>query len=541
MITNNSYAASCEITPTIAAPASFEMAQANTVEFDNLANKTIRKIYLRRYNVFNPQNPEEDIALFRWLNGLHVLSTEQTIVDDLLFKPGHRFKEVELAESERILRQRKYLYDAKITPISVCDDYVDVAVATRDTWTITPGFSVSHSGGETNTRLSLAESNLFGTGKLLSISKASTNARTEYTLRYRDPNISGTRHTTSLELSDNSDGERQYLTFSMPFYSLDSRQSYGMSYQNEQRLDPIYVQKDKLFEIDHKLSHYNFYYGTSRGYVDNKTTRWRYGLSYLSDKFRDNFNDELHQHQRRLIYPWIEFSSLANKFTTIQNYHSIKRTEDINLGRSLHLKLGFSPKSLADDDSRYIIDFASKNAYRKQHQLFTMSGKIRGYWNKKTSKAQGLLTTVSANYYNFIDQDWVFFSGVKANNLTNPLVEQQLFLGGETGLRGYPIRFSEGTKNIVFSFEQRYYSDSYLLRLVRFGAAAYVDIGRSWQPQLSQSPRNNGWYSSVGIGLRLTPSRVDANHVIHIDLATPLNDRDHIDSIQFIVKVKQSF
>jgi len=541
LFTSNCVADYCETAPQTVAPSSFELAQISNKTFPALENKIIRQITVRRYNVFDPDNPEDDNAIFRWLNGLHVLSTEQTVVEDLLFKQGSRYQEVQLRESERILRHRKYLYDASIRPVAVCNNYVDIEVATRDTWTITPGFSVSHSGGETSTKLSLTESNLFGSGKLLSFSKANTDARTEYTLRYRDPNISGTRHTTSIELSDNSDGERQYITFSKPFYSLDSRKAYGFRYTNEQRLDPIYVQSDKLYEIDHKLNHYNFYYGTSGGYQDNKTTRWRYGVSYQTDQFKDSFSGIEQQRERRLFYPWLEYSTLANKFIKIQNYHSIKRTEDINLGRSLSLRLGYSPNILADDDSRIIVNFSSKNAYKKKHQLVALSGGINGFWNKTTAKAQGLHAKFNAGYFNFIDQDWVFYTGVKANYLANPLPEQQLFLGGETGLRGYPIRFSEGTKNLVFSFEQRYYSDSYLLRLVRIGAAAYLDVGRSWDPQLAQSPQNSGWYSSIGVGLRLTPSRVDANHIIHIDLATPLNDRSFVDSVQLIVKVKQSF
>jgi len=537
----NSYADYCTTTPQTSQPSSFELAQVKDKDFPDLDSKIIRHINIRRYNVFDPDNPKENNAIFRWLNGLHIISTEQTIAEDLLFVKGTAYRDVLLSESERILRQRKYIFDASIKPIAVCNKYVDIEVATRDTWTITPGFSVSRSGGETSTKVSLTESNLFGTGKLLSFSKANTNERTEYTLRYKDPNIAGTRRTTAVELSENSDGQRQLLTFSLPFYSLDSKKSYGFSYQNEQRLDPIYVQEDKIYEIKHKLRHYDLYFGKSQGYQNNKTKRWRYGLSYQIDRLSHSFTDDRQQTERRLIYPWVEYSSLANNFTKIQNYRSIKRTEDLNLGRSLHIKLGYSPHSLADDDSRFIFSFGSKNAFKHENQLVTASANIQGYWNKSAAKGQGILTKLNAGYYNFINEDWVFYTGVKVNHLINPLVEQQLFLGGETGIRGYPVRFSEGTKNIVLSFEQRYYSDSYWLQLVRVGAAAYLDVGRSWQPQQASSPRNNGWYSSIGIGLRLTPSRVDANHIIHIDLATPLNERDSLKKTQFLVKVKQSF
>lgn len=520
---------------------SFEQVRAVSKTLPGSQTKKIRQINLVRYNVFDPSNPKENNAVYRWLNGLHVITTEQTIKEDLLFQEGEAYNALLLTETERILRQRKYIYDAKVSPIHVCDKVVDIEVATRDTWTITPGFSVSHSGGETSTKLSVAESNLFGSGKHVSFSRAKTNQRTEYTLRYRDPNIAGTHRTTAIELSDNSDGERQYIKFALPFFSLDSKKSYGLSYHNEVKLDPIYAQEDKLYEIKHKIKHYNLYYGRSKGYRKDRTRRWRYGISYLSEQLSHAASPESLRQHRDLFYPWVEFSTVENHFIKIQNFHSIKRTEDINLGRTMHLKLGYSPRSLSDDDGRYIIDFASTNAFRQNKDLFTIGGKINGNWNDITNKAEGLLAKFNASYYRFIDEDWVFFAGVKAHHLANPMVEQQLFLGGETGLRGYPVRFNEGTKNIVLSLEQRYYSESYWFQLVRVGAAAYFDLGRSWEPQLPQTELHNGWHANIGIGLRLTPSRVDANHIIHIDVASPLNADSSIDKMQVIVKVKQSF
>lgn len=537
----SSYSDYCETASQTTVPASFELAQTKRKQFPDLENKTIRNISLLRYNVFDLDNPKENNAIYRWLNKLHIVTTEEAILEDLLFEQGSDYKEVSLTESERILRQRKYIYDASIRPVSVCNKYVDIEVATRDTWTITPGFSVSHSGGETSTKISLTESNLFGSGKFLSLSKEDDHERTEYKLRYKDPNISGTRRTTSFELSKNSDGERQFLEFALPFYSLDSKRAYGLSYQDEKRMDPIYVQKDKLYEISHEIKHYDLYYGVSKGYIDNKTNRWSYGISYHIDQLADTFSGIESSSERRLIYPWVEFSTLENNFEKIQNFRSIKRTEDINLGRTLHFRLGYSAQGVSGDDSRYIMNFASKNAFKNNNQLVTVAGKVKGYWNESTAKVEGLLAKFNAGYYHFLNHDWVVYGGVNANYLANPMVEQQLFLGGETGLRGYPVRFSEGTKNIVFSLEQRYYSDSYFLQLVRLGAAVYIDVGRSWDPQLTQSPENHGWYSSVGVGLRLAPSRVDANHIVHVDLATPLKEKNGLDDVQLIVKVKQTF
>lgn len=521
--------------------ASFDQVRDNEGYNGSLNGKSIRNIDIVRFNVFDEKNPKENNAIYRWLNDLHIISTEQTVANDLLFKSQQTYNDTLLMESERILRHRKYIYDARIRPSLICDEFVDIEVATKDTWTITPGVSVSRSGGETSSKVSIAESNFLGSGKFISFAKANDNERTEYTLRFRDPNILGSRRKTAIEISENSDGHRQYIDFELPFFALDSKTSYGVSVEKEKRLDPIYLQEDKLFEIKHNLSHYNVFYGLSDGYIDDRTRRWRVGLTYQLDDLNGIENQPNRNEHRRLLYPWVEYSFIENHFTKIQNYQSIKRTEDLNLGRNFRFKLGYSQRNIANDDSRIVVDFSSKNAMKFGNKLYTGKASVKGYWNQTQGKAQGLHTQLSGAYYHFINPDWVFFTGIKANHVANPMPEKQLFLGGETGLRGYPVRFNEGDKNLLLTVEQRYYTDSYFLQLVRLATAFYFDVGRSWSPQLSQSPEHNRWYSSVGVGLRLTPSRVDANHVIHVDLATPLNERGNLDKIQFIVKVKQSF
>jgi hypothetical protein len=48
------------------------------------------------------------------------------------------------------------------------------------------------------------------------------------------------------------------------------------------------------------------------------------------------------------------------------------------------------------------------------------------------------------------------------------------------GLRGYPLRYESGTSRGLLTVEQRFYTDWYPFRLVRFGAAIFGDVGRTW-------------------------------------------------------------
>src|SRR5690606_11443607 len=85
----------------------------------------------------------------------------------LLFREGDPFSERLLAESARILRDNEYLYTASVEPLAWDPEtgVVDVAVRTRDIWTLMPGASVSRSGGENELHVSLSEKNLLGRGR----------------------------------------------------------------------------------------------------------------------------------------------------------------------------------------------------------------------------------------------------------------------------------------------------------------------------------------------------------------------------------------
>lgn len=468
------------------------------------------------------------------------------IEKELSFTPNDNFDPVKIKESERLLRQRKYLYDARIEPISLCNDKVDIRITTRDTWSITPAFNVSHNGDETKTRFSITESNFLGTGKLISVARSSNDQRQEYTFIYRDPNIRGTHITGDLEISENSDGKRHFFAIDKPFYSLDSRQHFGVSFLSETRHDPLYIRHDKLTDIKHDLDHYQIYAGHSQGYSNSQTTRWRYGLGYQKDNL-ERLNNKVQLKpltSRTNIYPWFEFNLLENRYTTLTNFHSIKRTEDINLGRNFTARIGYSPKVWSNDSSRLIYSIYSKNAFKFAKELITISGSIHGYYLVKDKKSANIRANINGQFYHFTKPDWVFFLGGNYNMLKNPYLEHQLFLGGDTGMRGYPVRYQMGRRNLIINIEQRFYSDLYWWKLVRVGAAAYIDVGKTWgaqSPLTGDYLADDSWLTNVGFGLRLAPSRADANHVVHVDLAVPLSDKEDIDNVRFMVSVKNSF
>jgi hemolysin activation/secretion protein len=118
--------------------------------------------------------------------------------------------------------------------------------------------------------------------------------------------------------------------------------------------------------------------------------------------------------------------------------------------------------------------------------------------------------------------------------------EKQLLLGGDSGLRGYPLRFQSGDRRVLLTLEQRFFTDLELFKIANLGAAVFFDIGRAWFVG-SEAENRFGILKDVGFGLRLSSSRSSGKSMLHLDVAFPLDGDDSIDSVQFLVTTKESF
>jgi hypothetical protein len=116
-------------------------------------------------DIFDTHIPGERAWLYRTANKLHIQTREQTIREQLLFKPGEPYRARVIDETERLLRANGYLYSAEIEPVGYHDGVVDLVVRTRDVWTLNPGFSYSRAGAITTSARRIEEKNLLGTGQ----------------------------------------------------------------------------------------------------------------------------------------------------------------------------------------------------------------------------------------------------------------------------------------------------------------------------------------------------------------------------------------
>lgn len=502
----------------------------------------IGTVSLHKSSVFDLSIPAENNWLYRLANRLHIVTKDKVITKQLLFRPGDPYSTRVIDESERILRQNTYFFDADIRATNYADGIVDLTVATRDVWTLNPDISVSRSGGENRTKVGLEDTNLLGRGQLLRIARIENVDRTSKSLEFADRHLGRSWVSAFLRISDNSDGKSNLLSAIRPFYALDTRWSAGGSVLDDDRRSALYVLGEEAAEYQHERDYARAFGGWSRGLQDQQVTRWTAGFVFDDNRFSEVAGPTLPAaapEDRKLVYAFLGLEVLEDRFETARNRDQIGRTEDFYLGSRWSASLGWSDQSLgADRDALIYSARASRGFGSFDSNALLLGGSADG--RLESGHAKNAMLSVNARYYRTQSRKRLLFATLNATvghelDLDNPVQ-----LGGDSGLRGYPLRYQSGDSKLLFTIEQRYFTDWYPFRLVRIGGALFADAGRVWGDN-PLGPEQFEWLTNVGFGLRFEPTRSSAGKMIHLDIAFPLDGDASIDSVQFLLESKRGF
>ena len=504
----------------------------------------IGRIVIHNRNIFDLANPKDDNSLFRLVDRLHRKTRRSLIRHQLLFHTGDRYSPHLLAESARILRADSYFYDASIRPVRYHDGKVDVLVTTRDVWTLNPGFNFSRSGGKSSSGFQVEDINFLGTGTAIKLQHSNLVDRTESDVEVSNQHVFNTWTQVDVAYGQLSDGRLRRLIVNRPFYSLEARRAGGVmltdstldhSLYDRGRVIDKFLQSDRNFQL---------YGGWSSGLEHGWTRRYSAGLTYDEHRFGPApaalwSGPELLPGNRKFVYPWVQFDLVQDEFIKLHNHNQIDRTEDFDVGAYLNARVGWAPRSFGSTRDAVKIRLAAGDGYlfgRGDTLLVagTASGRIE----------HGVLRNglVSASLTNFDEQSsqWLFYSALRAVAGTRLDLDHQILLGGDNGLRGYPLRYQDGTASALFTLEERWFSNWYPLRLFRVGAAVFFDMGRTWGRPPLASP-NLGLLKDAGFGLRFGNARTGFGNVIHVDLAFPFDGDPSIKRVQFLVTTQKDF
>jgi outer membrane protein assembly factor BamA len=415
-------------------------------------------------------------------------------------------------------------------------------VRTRDVWTLNPGLSFGRAGGKNSGGIELEERNLLGLGTELQLSYKSSVDRDTIKLDYHDPNLGSSWWDLNLRFADNSDGQAREFALQQPFYAFDTRRSMGGSIGNSRRIEPRYDLGEIVdeFQVDNRTT--RLFYGWSAGLDNGWVTRLTAGLSYEHDRF--NVVNGSHPtrtlpEERKLVYPWIGWERREEHFRKDRNRDQIRRTEDLSLGWRMNASLGFATPSLGADRNAWIYTASIDKGFElTRRQLLLLNAELEG--RLEDGSTRNLRLQNSLRYYFRQSFHRLTYLSLESSLDINPDSDRQLLLGGDNGLRGYPLRYQAGEGFWLITAEQRLYTNWYPFRLFNIGAAIFADIGATWGDNPHGS-KSLGLLRDVGFGLRLGNSRSALGQIIHVDFAFPLDGDDDISRFQLLVTTQQSF
>jgi len=501
----------------------------------------IGEVRVNPQNVFDLSDPREDNSFYRFINLVHVPTRPYVIARQLLFKTGDPVSARLIDESERLLRANKYVYDVDIRPAAFHDGVVDVDVITRDTWTLDLVVSYSHSGGANKSRFGVTDYNLLGTATTLGVFQTSTPDRHGTTFEFTYPQAFD--HWTQIGYAEGrfNDGSSRAATINRPFYALDTRWAAGASAARFDRIDSIYNAGDVVSQFRHHQEGAQASGGWSPGLAGGWAQRFSGGVTMTDDKYEvapgatapDPFPVD-----HELRGPFLLYELVQDRYVKMRNHDQIGRTEVVQLGADFTAQVTQSSRAWGSSVDAWLYALNATDAFTLpwDHDLFVTAVAERSLASTGAPLShQGF----ALRYYWPQGPHAALYAALSGDRLGNAAAPDELQLGGDTGLRGYPMRYQEGEKRALFTIEQRFYTDWYPFRLFRVGAAAFYDRGRAWGG-VNQNTVNGGWLSDVGVGARFSFDRTFAR-VLHMDIAVPLNRDSNIKRVQYSVRTEVSF
>lgn len=496
--------------------------------------------------IFDISDPGQDNVFYRTLNALNTPTRESALRAQLVFEEGDLYQSGMLAESERILRQRQYLTAAWVGVTRVCGRELEVSVLARDTWTLLPTVGVSRSGGESTTSAGLSDPNFLGSGKSLGVFYTENADRSQTSLNFDDPNVLGSHWQAGLSYANRTDGRGRGAYLERPFYSEVTDWRFGLSGAEDVREQSLYVGAQAFADYRRRSEFASIDTGWRLAERNSRQLRLLAGYRFDARQFERLPNQPdlaLFPADRTLSYPWIGFDYRENQFREMTNLTRLQRVEDVRDGFVWHTELGYSFTGLGATEERAVLNMNFQDALLATDTNYASYGFSQsGSWRFDESRFENLLGTLSLEYFHGGSVAWnSWYSKLSFTAAHNLTLDQQLLIGGDNGLRGYPSDYQQGNRRALWTLERRYFPDWHPYQLLRVGGVVFTDVGRAWFADGRPNGPAEGVLADAGFGLRLASSRIEVQRMLHLDLAFPIDADDSIDQVQVVLEGRTRF
>jgi hypothetical protein len=525
------------------------------------AGKRIGTIHVVDLDVFGPGD-----GFLRWFNIFHITTKASTVKRELLFANGDGWDQHLVDESARHLRDPVSTSLVAIVPVVAgtgTEGMVDVLVVTRDVWSLRANSNYEIQGSQlTYLALSLSENNLGGRRKLLAASFRMDQATYSIGPVYIDKNILGrhvdlrgragpvfNRYSSELEGSDS------VLNLSRPIWSLDTRWGGSLEWNHRLAIDRTFrgtglrtydapeTDGDDMLPYEYHMRRFGLAATVVRGFGERFEHRLKSGYQLhvqrpeLLDEFpgtgvaRESFIDNVLPRSERTSVVFAGWQVFEARYRNFQNVASFELAEDTRMGLDADASIG-AGLAVIGSESNFLRLSGSAGYTGPLGQDGMWRVSVAGTTRVEGGEAidnivEGTVRAVSPTV-----GPGRLVTQVTVAGLYFDSQNQFYTLGGENGLRGYPVGELQGDRRFLWQTELR--SRPVPILFTRWGLVLFDDVGSA-----AASFRSMAVLHDAGFGIRALVPQLDPQ-VFRFDLAVAL-DPQRRGTLRFTAGYEQSF
>lgn len=535
----------------------------------------ISYIFIDNRSIFDTAGLEPD-AKFRWAyrlaNAIHIETRRDFLERELLFGTDECLDPLLLEETERLLREYRFIARSDIFAVPQPDGTQHVVVDTQDEWTtrVDLGFGVDE--GFHFTGASIAEENFLGRGMRLRLFFQEDKERRDLGVEFQTPRLFDTRWDARVAVGQTRSGKFFEESLVYPFVGEVGRLAARQSFLRRETLFSYSLDQDP--EYSHILLPFLderwdlmaggrlgepgnlFVFGAGLSRESIRFEEAPYDAELVSDrKFSEaipadpvhtealNQQAETRSADRLTVF----LGHRRLRFVQRRGLDSFRGIQDVQVGTEVIFGIGHAWAVRGEGGNALPDDTHA--------QLSVFSGRVWDHWTLNAG-----LSAEARHVHPFRDEDrdlrdifaeadaYLYWRPQPQGSHTALLrisaaggwdvhTPFQLTLGGKEALRGYREETFPGGRRVVMTLEDRIYLPWPARELFDFGLALFVDVGHI-QPGEAPFGVHSGWRASVGTGIRfgLPPG---TGNMARIDLAVPLGAKTQFKDLVLRVSLQE--
>jgi len=477
--------------------------------YKNFEGKIIRHINIETLDPFGYSNADTIVRSVNFLskagNKLHIKSQHITIRNLLLIRQNQVFDSLLVKESERLVRNQRYVHDVSFFVIATSknSDSVDIFIRELDNWSITADGSFSNS----NVSFQLNDKNLLGLGheSKNNYTWYHNNGKYAYSSNYFIPNIRNTYINTTLHYSmDEFKNYTKSFAVDRPFFSSFTKWASGINFTQQFLKDSI-NSGDSLFILQRfKFNTQDFWVGNSmqifKGNTENnRTTNFISAVRFIRIRYLEKpieIFDSLKMFSNEDFY-LASIGISTRKYIQDKFIFKYGTTEDVPIGIVYCLTGGYQVKN--NINRPYLgARFSIGNYYSWGY--LSSSFEYGTYFHSLHSE-QGVFIA-GVNYFTGLFEigKWKFRQFVKSQATIgiNRFSHESITINDGYGIEGFNSNALSGSNRLIFTMQTQSYTPWNLIGF-RFGPYFIYSLGMLGDA--AKGFKNSMVYSQIGIGI----------------------------------------